>query len=115
MVCQKRTEPPVRKRDGLAKGTVLRLPAIQLLMVVLLALGVIVGTVDVLAVAFANAGISGGASYVLSVYAAGSCIAGLSSLLSGCRSATQNSSSLPPPPLLTTLPLLLVTNLTRLG
>ncbi|MDR5686163.1 MFS transporter [Morganella morganii] len=90
VVCQKRTEPPVHKRDGLAKGTVLRLPAIQLLMVVLLALGVIVGTVDVLAVAFANAqGYPEGASYVLSVYAAAT--------------------------LLTTLPLLLVTNLTGLG
>lgn len=117
VVCQKRTEPPVHKRDGLAKGTVLRLPAIQLLMVVLLALGVIVGTVDVLAVAFANAqGYPEGASYVLSVYAAGSCIAGF--IFGAIRlpfSYTKQFVFTAAATLLTTLPLLLVTNLTGLG
>lgn len=117
VVSQKRTEPPVHKRDGLAKGTVLRLPAIQLLMLALLALGVIVGTVDVLAVAFANAqGYPEGASYVLSVYAAGSCISGF--IFGAVRlpfSYTKQFVFTAAATLLTTLPLLLVTDLTGLG
>ncbi|WP_104665546.1 MFS transporter [Ensifer adhaerens] len=77
-VLQTRTEPPVKPAETIAPGSVLRYPALRVLIVALAGMGVIVGTIDVVSVAFAEAeGRPAAASLVLSLYALGSCIAGL--------------------------------------
>lgn len=77
-VLQKGTEPPVKPAETMAPGSVLRYPALRVLIVALAGMGVIVGTIDVVSVAFAEAeGRPAAASLVLSLYALGSCIAGL--------------------------------------
>ncbi|MFF8501690.1 MFS transporter [Streptomyces anulatus] len=79
-VPQKRTEPPVaRPADGHPRsGSAIRSGALRLLALTLLAGGAIVGTVDVVSVSFAEQqGSPAGAGIVLSVYAAGSAVAGL--------------------------------------
>lgn len=77
LVAQRRTEPPVhaRQADG---GSAIRLGIVRLLMLTMLAMGVIVGTIDVVSVALAQQqGQPAAASVVLSVYALSSCLAGL--------------------------------------
>ncbi|WP_157246357.1 MFS transporter [Nonomuraea typhae] len=76
---QKRTEPPVaRYGPAEATGSAVRSPAVRLLALLLMAGGVIAGTVDVVSVAFAaEAGAPAGAGLVLAAYAAGSALAGL--------------------------------------
>ncbi|MFI7290558.1 MFS transporter [Streptomyces anulatus] len=79
-VPQKRTEPPVvRPADGHPRrGSAIRGGALRLLALTLVAGGAIVGTVDVVSVSFAEQqGSPAGAGIVLSVYAAGSAVAGL--------------------------------------
>ncbi|MGE6786168.1 MFS transporter [Ensifer adhaerens] len=77
-VLQTRTEPPVKPAETVAPGSVLRYPALRVLIAALAGMGVIVGTIDVVSVAFAEAeGRPAAASLVLSLYALGSCIAGL--------------------------------------
>ena len=77
-VMQRKTEPPVHTRSTEHQGTVLRQGAVVILLMVLLGMGTIVGTVDVVSVAFAQQqGQPAAASIVLSVYALGSCIVGL--------------------------------------
>lgn len=77
-VVQKGTEPPVEPAETIASGSVLRYPALRVLIVALAGMGVIVGTIDVVSVAFAEVeGRPAAASLVLSLYALGSCIAGL--------------------------------------
>lgn len=78
-VSQRATEPPVNAdAHRHAGGSVMRLPGLRALVLVMLGMGVIVGTVDVGSVAFATRqGNPADASIVLSVYAAGSFIAGL--------------------------------------
>lgn len=78
-VLQRRTEPPVIGRAQAGDGSsVIRLAGVRVLVVLMLAMGVIVGTVDVASVAFATQqGQPAAASIVLSVYAGGSCLAGL--------------------------------------
>ncbi|MFP3516616.1 MFS transporter [Pseudomonas sp. SIMBA_077] len=77
-VLQRKTEPPVHPRSVDNNGTVLRQGAVTVLMMALIGLGTIVGTVDVVSVAFAqHQGQPAAASIVLSVYALGSCLAGL--------------------------------------
>ncbi|MGC5533482.1 MFS transporter [Streptomyces sp. SR-10] len=79
-VPQKRTEPPVaRPADGDPRtGSAIRSGALRLLALTLVAGGAIVGTVDVVSVSFAEQrGSPAGAGIVLSVYAAGSAVAGL--------------------------------------
>lgn len=77
-VLQRKTEPPVHPRNADNSGTVLRQGAVVILLLALLGLGTIVGTVDVVSVAFAQQqGQPAAASIVLSVYALGSCIVGL--------------------------------------
>ena len=56
---------------------ILAMPSMQILVLALIALGTIVGTVDVISVAFAEQQGPAAASIVLSVYAFGSCLAGL--------------------------------------
>jgi MFS family permease len=77
-VLQKGTEPPVKPAETMAPGSVLRYPALRVLIAALAGMGVIVGTIDVVSLAFAEAeGRPAAASLVLSLYALGSCVAGL--------------------------------------
>ncbi|AIR90711.1 MFS transporter [Pseudomonas cremoricolorata] len=58
--------------------SLLRQPSVQLLAALMMAMGVIVGSVDIVSVAFAeHVGQPAAASLVLSAYAVGSCVAGL--------------------------------------
>lgn len=79
LVLQRATEPPVETpAAGRAGASVLRLADVRLLALLMVAMGVIVGTVDIVSVAFAaRAGQPAAASWVLSAYAAGSALAGL--------------------------------------
>ncbi len=74
------TEPPVEPHDATVDnaGSVIRLADVRLLTLLMIAMGVIVGTVDIVSVAFAEQmGRPAAASFVLSAYAIGSCLAGL--------------------------------------
>ncbi len=80
LIAQRRTEPPVEAQNGTANrsGSVIRLANVRLLTLLMVAMGVIVGTVDIVSVAFAaQLGQPAAASLVLSAYAVGSCLAGL--------------------------------------
>ncbi|WP_127564295.1 MFS transporter [Stenotrophomonas indicatrix] len=79
LVLQRGTEPPLQTCEGGAPSrSLLRQPEICLLALLMLAMGVIVGTVDITSVAFAEQrGQPLAASAVLSAYALGSCAAGL--------------------------------------
>jgi MFS family permease len=79
LVLQRATEPPVETpAAGRADASVMRLADVRLLALLMVAMGVIVGTVDIVSVAFAaQAGQPAAASWVLSAYAAGSALAGL--------------------------------------
>ncbi|MEG2879680.1 MAG: MFS transporter [Comamonas sp.] len=79
LVLQRATEPPLETpAAGRAGASVLRLADVRLLALLMVAMGVIVGTVDIVSVAFAaQAGQPAAASWVLSAYAAGSALAGL--------------------------------------
>ncbi len=75
---QKSTQPLVYTRNSERQRAILAMPSMQILVLALIALGTIVGTVDVISVAFAEQqGQPAAASIVLSVYAFGSCLAGL--------------------------------------
>lgn len=74
------TEPPVEAEAVVGQGSnsVFRLADVHLLTLLMVAMGVIVGTVDIVSVAFAEQmGMPAAASVVLSCYAIGSCAAGL--------------------------------------
>ncbi|MGY0499205.1 MFS transporter [Nocardia sp. FBN12] len=78
---QRTTEPPVATSDPGDRGSsalrVLTHPTVAAVVAVMTAMGVIIGTVDVVSVAFAeHQGDTALASVVLSVYAAGSCLSG---------------------------------------
>lgn len=119
LVIQRGTEPPVLAPSGsqIGSGSVIRMASVRLLALLMVAMGVIVGTVDIVSVAYAGQlGHPAAASLVLSAYAVGSCLSGLlyGSLklktplhrllwLGGLATAT------------TTVPLILVTNLTALA
>ncbi|RTQ89754.1 MULTISPECIES: MFS transporter [Stenotrophomonas] len=79
LVLQGGTEPPLQHHEGATPSrSLLRQPEIRLLALLMLAMGVIVGTVDITSVAFAEQrGQPLAASAVLSAYALGSCAAGL--------------------------------------
>lgn len=80
LVVQRGTEPPVDAQDTAkdASGSAIRLANVRLLALLMLAMGVIVGTVDIVSVAFAGqVGQPAAASLILSAYAVGSCLAGL--------------------------------------
>ncbi|NNH71238.1 MFS transporter [Nocardia uniformis] len=108
---QKHTEPPVREDiPDSERGSAISIPAVRLLALLLAAGGVIVGTVDVVSVAFAEqVGAPASAGIVVAAYAAGSALSGLA------FGAFQLSMPLPRQlavvvagTMLTTLPLLLV-------
>ncbi|MDI9776781.1 MFS transporter [Pseudomonas putida] len=74
------SEPPVEAEAVTGQGStsVFRLADVRLLTLLMVAMGVIVGTVDIVSVAFAEQmGMPAAASVVLSCYAIGSCAAGL--------------------------------------
>lgn len=96
LVLQRGTEPPLQPQNATetteqaagktagqgatagATGSLLWHPSIQLLSLLMVAMGIIVGTVDIVSVAFAEQhGQPAAASLILSTYAAGSCAAGL--------------------------------------
>lgn len=77
-VAQRGTEPPVHVSTVGHRGSVLRLSGMRILTFLLVAMGSIAGSVNVVSVAFAQQQERpAAASVVLSVYAIGSCIAGL--------------------------------------
>ncbi|WP_025126322.1 MFS transporter [Pseudomonas sp. PH1b] len=77
-VLQKATEPPVHPHAEGQGGSIIRSLEIRLLVLLMIAMGTIVGVVDVVSVAFAQQqGQPAAASIVLSVYAGGSCLAGI--------------------------------------
>lgn len=80
LVVQRGTEPPIEVQGAATEdsGTVIRLVSVRLLVLLMMAMGVIVGTVDIVSVAFAEQRCQpAAASLVLSAYAMGSCLAGL--------------------------------------
>jgi MFS family permease len=115
-VAQRGTEPPVHAIEA-SGGSVIRLVPVQVLALLMVALGAIFGTAEVTAVAFAEAqGSKASASLVLSAYAAGSLIAGLifGALRLRLSLATQLVAALALSAV-TTLPLLIVSSLWMLG
>lgn len=80
LVVQTGTEPPVDADAGASggQGSVLRHLEVRLLTLLMVAMGVIVGSIDIVSVAFAEqVGTPAAASLVLACYAIGSCAAGL--------------------------------------
>jgi len=79
LVLQRGSEPPLQPIDaGDRQGSAIGVANVRLLALLMVAMGVIVGTVDITSVAFAaQRGVPGAASVVLSAYALGSCVAGL--------------------------------------
>lgn len=77
-VLQRSTEPPIQRRLLDRTSSPIRIFSIQILVLLLVAMGTIVSAIDVVSVAFAaSQGQPAMASIVLLVYAVGSCIAGL--------------------------------------
>ncbi|WJD60344.1 MFS transporter [Pseudomonas kurunegalensis] len=80
LLVQRTTEPAVEAQPLLSARphSVIRLSSVRLLTLLLMVMGVIVGTVDIVSVAFAEQlNRPAAASGVLSVYAVGSCVSGL--------------------------------------
>lgn len=79
LTVQRGSEPPLRPVDPSDRyGSAISVGGVRLLALLMMAMGVIVGTVDITSVAFADQrGVPGTASVVLSAYALGSCVAGL--------------------------------------
>lgn len=80
LVSQRSTEPVLvsEPQQNQVRQSILRIPSLQLLIVLMISLGVIVGTVDILSVTLAQLqGQPAMASLVLSLYAIGSCVMGL--------------------------------------
>ncbi|TJZ41564.1 MFS transporter [Streptomyces piniterrae] len=77
LTAQRATEPVPQPREQHSKGSALRSPGLQVLVVTFVAIGAIFGAIDVVTVAVAEeAGHKAAASLVLAVYALGSCVAG---------------------------------------
>ncbi|MER5878319.1 MULTISPECIES: MFS transporter [unclassified Streptomyces] len=77
LTSQRATEPAPHPREQHAGGSALRAAGLQVLVATFVATGAIFGAVDVVTVAFAEEqGHKAGASIVLAIYAAGSCLAG---------------------------------------
>jgi MFS family permease len=77
-ILQRETEPPVIKATQHHSHSVFGIANVRLLSLFMVAMGIIVGTIDIVSVAFAEqVGQPAAASLVLSAYAIGSCVAGL--------------------------------------
>lgn len=115
-VAQRATEPPVHQH-GEGGGSAIRLVPVQIIALLMVALGTVFGTAEVTAVAFAEAqGNKAAASLALAAYAAGSFITGLAFGAMRLRLplATQLLLSIALAAA-TTLPLLIVSSLWMLG
>ncbi|MEU5842455.1 MFS transporter [Rhodococcus sp. NPDC047139] len=79
LVAQRGTEPPVRPHvEGAPRTSVLRLPVLLSIVVVMVAVGVVFGVIDVAAVAFtAEQDAPGSATFALALFATGSATSGL--------------------------------------
>ncbi len=80
LVTQRSTEPKILVQNDLsyAKKSILAITSLQLLIILMIALGIIVGSVDILSVGLAELqNQPAAASIVLSAYAIGSCFTGL--------------------------------------
>lgn len=78
LTLQRGSEPPVQDVQTADAGSVIRQNNVRLLALLMMGMGVIVGSVDIVSVAFAEQlGRPAAASLVLSAYAASSCVAGL--------------------------------------
>ncbi|WP_378943911.1 MFS transporter [Mesorhizobium sp. ANAO-SY3R2] len=114
---QRSTEPPIHAQDKSGGASVIRLPSMQILVMILMAIGAIFGTSEVTAVAFAESqGNKGAAGFTLAAYAAGSLIAGLAfgALKPKIPLARQLLMTISLAAL-TTLPLLMVSNIPTLA
>lgn len=101
LVAQRATEPPVHPHETEHDASIIRSLELQLLVLLMIAMGMIVGVVDVVSVAFAQQqGQPAAASIVLSVYAIGSCLAGIAfgalKLNTRCRGCSCTAASPPP-------------------
>ncbi len=77
-VAQRATEPPVHPQGADSSGSAIRLVPVQIIALLMVALGAVFGTAEVTAVAFAEAqGNKAAASLALAAYAAGSFVTGL--------------------------------------
>ncbi|MBJ6359765.1 MFS transporter [Paenibacillus sp. GCM10012307] len=114
---QKSSEPAIRPQLTGESGSVLRLGSIRMLAFTFVAIGIIFSTVDVVTVAFAEyQGYKVGASYVLAIYATGSCLAGLVFGLLKIKQTLQRQFLTGVALMtLTLLPLLLVDSMTKLA
>lgn len=76
---QRRTEPPVRRGEGVRhRGSPILIPGVALLAAVFLAMGSVFGSADVITVAYAEAnGAKGAAGPMLAAFAGGSLVSGL--------------------------------------
>ena len=78
LLAQKASEPALSVQASMPQHSLLRQINMQLLILVMAAMGMIVGTIDIVSVAFASQlGQPAAASLVLTAYAFGSCLAGL--------------------------------------
>ncbi|MFH9424826.1 MFS transporter [Streptomyces sp. NPDC017529] len=78
LTAQRATEPEPHPREHHAKGSAMRSPGLQVLVMTFVATGAIFGAIDVVTLAFAEEeGHQGAASLVLATYALGSCLAGV--------------------------------------
>ena len=110
---QKSTEPTVGAQPARRSGSVMRYPAMWFVVFVFIGIGMIFGTVEVAVIAFAQAmGNKAAATYILSIYAAGSCGVGLLfGAMSFKRSLASRLLIASVVALITTLPLPFVGNL----
>lgn len=116
-VAQRATEPPVHSQGVGSGNSAIRLVPVQIIALLMVALGVVFGTAEVTAVAFAEAqGNKAAASLALAAYAAGSFITGLvfGALRLRMPLATQLLLAIGLAAA-TTLPLLIVSSLWMLG
>ena len=118
LVIQRGTEPPTvtATRATANRGSVMGMKSVRLLALLMVGMGMIVGTVDIVSVAYAREwGYPAAASLTLAAYAVGSCLAGL--LFGSFRLKTPLSRLLWLGGLATaatTVPLILVTHLSAL-
>ncbi|MDC9818292.1 MFS transporter [Pectobacterium polonicum] len=119
LVTQRSTEPQVEAQDVSTdrSGSVIKQTNVHLLALLMVAMGIIVGTVDIVSVAFAEQrGQPASASLILSAYAVGSCLAGLLFGALKLRTALHHLLLLGGlATAITTLPLLLVSSLPALA
>ena len=110
---QKSTEPTVGAQQATRSGSVMRYPSMWFVVFVFIGIGMIFGTVEVAVIAFAQAmGNKAAATYILSLYAAGSCGIGLLfGAMSFKRSLASRLLIASVVALITTLPLPFVGNL----